>query len=188
VTMLTPLGAGPPRARRWPRVLATLVVLALVAAAGYGIWWWLTQRPEDEPAPAASPTRTCTTPTPPTPKKLPVPGDVTLAVANGTDRSGLAVETADAFAARGFVVTDVGNTDRPVKAGSAEVRYRKADVTSAVVVASYVPGAELVMVERVEDAAVAIWLGPEFTRVASSDDADPKTVALPPGKPVCRKQ
>jgi predicted dinucleotide-binding enzyme len=108
-------------------------------------------------------------------------------VANGTDRSGLAVETAEAFAARGFVVTDVGNTDRPVKAGSAEVRYRKADVASAVVVASYVPGAKLVKVERVEDATVAIWLGPDFTRVVSSDDADPKAVALPPGKPVCRK-
>jgi hypothetical protein len=108
-------------------------------------------------------------------------------VANGTDRSGLAVGTADAFAARGFVVTDVGNTDRPVKAGAAEVRYRKADVASAVVVASYVPDAKLVMVNRVAEAEVAIWLGPDFTRVASSEDADPKSVVLPPGKPVCRR-
>ena len=185
--MLTPLGAGPPRARRWPRVILTVVILAMVAAAGYGAWWWLTQRPEGDPAPTASPTRTCTTPTPKPPKKLPAPGDVTLAVANGTDRNGLAVETADAFAARGFVVTDVGNTDRPVKAGTAEVRYRKADVASAVVVASYVPGATLVMVNRVEDAAVAIWLGPDFTRVVPSDEADPEVVALPPGEPVCRK-
>jgi hypothetical protein len=169
-------------------VIATLAFLALVAAAGYGAWWWLTQRPEDDPAPAVSPTRICTTPTPPVPKKLPTSGEVTVAVANGTDRSGLAVETADAFAARGFVVTDVGNTERPVKTGSAEVRYRRADVAAAVVVASYVPGAELVKVSRIEDAEVAIWLGPDFTRVVSSDDADPEVVALPPGKPVCRKQ
>ena len=185
--MLTPLGAGPPRARRWPRVIATLVILALVAAAGYGVWWWLTQRPDDEPAPAASPTRTCTTPTPPTPRKLPVPSDVTLAVANGTDRSGLAVETADTFAARGFVVTDVGNTDRPVKSGTAEVRYRKADVASAVLVASYVPGATLVKVNRIEDAEVAIWLGPDFDDVISAENADAAAVAIPPGEPHCQK-
>jgi hypothetical protein len=168
-------------------VLATLAILALVAAAGYGAWWWLTQRPESDPAPTASPTRTCTTPTPPVPKKLPAPGDVTLSVAAGTDRSGLAVGTADAFASRGFVVTDVGNTDRPVKVGTAEVRYQRADVAAAVVVASYVPGATLLEVNRIEDAAVAIWLGPDFTRVASNDDADPQAVVLPPGKPVCRK-
>jgi hypothetical protein len=185
--MLTPLGAGPPRTRRWPRVVATLAVLAVMAAAGYGAWWWLTQRPEDNPAPAVSPARTCRTPTPPIPKKLPDPRDVTLAVANGTDRSGLAVETADALAARGFVVTDVGNTDRPVKAGTAQVRYRKSDVASAVVAAAYLPGAELLEVKRIEDALGAIWLGPDFTRVASSADADPEGVVLPPGEPVCRK-
>lgn len=187
MTMLTPLGAGPPRTRRWPRVIATLVILALVAAAGYGAWWWLTQRPEDDPAPAASPTRTCRTPTPPIPKKLPATGDVTIAVANGTNRSGLAVETADAFAARGFVVTDVGNTDRPVKVGAAQVRYRKSDFASAVVVASYVPGAELLVVKRIEDARVAIWLGPDFDGVISAVDADPSAVSIPPGEPRCRK-
>jgi hypothetical protein len=187
MTMLTPLGAGPPRTRRWPRAILAVVIVAMVAAAGYGAWWWLTQRLEDDPAPAASPTRTCTTPTPKAPKKLPEPSDVTLAVANGTDRSGLAVDTADAFAGRGFVVTDVGNTDRPVKTGTAEVRYRKADVASAVVVASYVPRAKLVQVTRVEDAKIAIWLGPDFSRVVSSADADLETVTLPPGKPVCRK-
>lgn len=184
--MLTPLGAGPPRASRWPRVIAALVIISLVAAAGYAAWWWLTHRPEDDPAPTAAPTRICTTPTPKAPKRLPPPGDVTLSVANGTERSGLAVETADAFAARGFVVTDVGNTDRPVTTGTAQVRYRS-DVASAVVVASYVPGAELVEVRRIEDARVAIWLGPDFTRVVAADDADPEAVVLPPGKPVCRK-
>lgn len=185
--MLTPLGAGPRRPRRWPRVLAALVILALVAAVAYGTWWWLTQRPEDASAPAASPTRTCTTPTPETPKRLPPPSEVTLAVANGTERSGLAVETADTLAARGFDVTDVGNTDRQVKQGIALVRYRKADVAAAVTVASYVGGSQLVEVRRVEDAQVALWLGPDFDRVLSSDDANPRAVTLPAGEPVCRK-
>jgi len=185
--MLTPLGAGPRRPRRWPRALAALAILALVAAAAYGAWWWLTQRPEDVPAPAASPSRTCTTPTPETPKKLPAPAEVTLAVANGTERSGLAVETADILAARGFVVSGVRNTDQPVKHGVALVRYRKADVAAAATVASYVAGSELVEVRRVDGAPVALWLGPDFDRVLSTENADPRAVTLPPGKPVCRK-
>ena len=186
--MLTPLGNGPRRPRRWPSVLGGMLVVLLVAAAAYGVWWWLGQRADPTPAPAASPSRSCTTPTPKIPKNLPAPAEVTLAVANGTDRNGLAVETADAFAARGFVVVDVGNTDKPVKKGVAVVRYAKGDLRQAVVAASYVPGAEVVKVVRVPEAEVAVWLGPDFTGVAKKNDADANAVALPPGEPVCPKK
>ncbi len=187
MTMLTPLGRGKRRSRRWPRVLAVIVVLTLLGAAAYGVWWWLGQRSDDEATSAPSATRTCTTPTPTVPKTLPKPATVTVAVENGTDRSGLAVDTADALAARGFVVTDVGNTDKPVKQGTAEVRFAQGALKQAVVTASYLPGAELVEVARVKDADVAVWLGPEFVKVASSADADPGSVQLPPGEPVCKK-
>ncbi len=185
--MLTPLGAGPtaPHPRRWPRVLAVLLVLGLVAGAAYGAWWWFTERADEEAAPSASPTRTCTTPTPKPPKNLPSPAEVTVAVENGTERAGLAVETADALVARGFVVGAIGNADKPVKQGVAQVRYAKADLASAIVVASYVPGAELVEVERAPD--VALWLGPQFDGVVKTADADPDAVQLPPGEPVCTK-
>ncbi|MEO8105795.1 MAG: LytR C-terminal domain-containing protein [Actinomycetes bacterium] len=186
--MLTPLGRGPRRSRRWPRVLGALVVVALIAAAAYGVWWWLGERTDSSPTPAASPSRSCITPTPKVPKNLPDPGDVTLAVANGTERNGLAVDTADAFAARGFVVVDVGNTDKPVKQGTAVVRYAKGDLRQAIVAASYVPGAEVLEVARVPEANVAVWLGPELTGVAKKNDADVDAVVLPAGEPVCTKK
>ena len=185
--MLTPLGRGPRRSRRWPGVLGALLGVVLIAVAAYGAWWWFTQRADSTPAPATSPTRSCTTPTPKVPKNLPDPDEVTLAVANGTERNGLAVDTADAFASRGFVVVDVGNTDKPVKQGTAVIRYAKGDLRQAIVVASYVPGAELLSVARVPEAKVAVWLGPDFTGVAKKSAADVNAVVLPAGEPVCKK-
>lgn len=191
MTMLTPLGAGGApyqRRRRWPGVLAVLLVLGLVAAAAGGAWWWYRDRQkaaDRPPAPVA--TRSCTTPTPKTPEKLPEPSQVTVSIANGTDRAGLALDTADVFATRGFVVTDIGNTERPVDDGAALVRYQNQDLAAAVVVASYVPGARLRSVQRVPDADVALWLGPEFDGVVSAAEADTAAVAVPPGEPRCQK-
>lgn len=186
--MLTPLGAGASarRPRRWPKVLAILVLLALVAGAGYGAWWWLTQRSADVETTTAAPTKSCTTPTPRPPKNLPAPEDVTVGVGNGTDRPGLAVESADALVKRGFVVSSIGNADQPVKEGVAQVRYAKGDLAAAVVVASFVPGATLVAIERKTDPA--LWLGPDFEQVIDTAEADPDDVELPPGKPVCSKK
>ena len=188
MTMLTPLGRGPRRGRRWPRILLVIIVLALVATAAYGAWRWLDGRSTTESAPESSPTRTCTTPTPDVSKHLPSPADITVTVANGTDRSGLAIDTADQLATRGFVVTRVGNTDKPVKQGVAQVRFAKNDLKRAVVVASYVPDAELVEVRKVSDAQVALWLGPEFTKVVARSAAAPEEVTLPPSEPVCTKK
>jgi LytR cell envelope-related transcriptional attenuator len=189
MTMLTPLGAGgaPYRRRRWwPRVLAVLLVLGLVAAAA-GAWWWYRDRQAVEQLPAPVTSRSCTTPTPKVPEKLPEPSQVSVSVANGTDRAGLALDTADAFATRGFVVGDIGNTERPVDEGVALVRYRDQDLAAAVVVASYVPGAQLRPVQRVPDSDVALWIGPDFEGVVSAAEADPSSVAVPPGEPRCRK-
>lgn len=186
--MLTPLGAGGaarrPR-RRWPRVLAVLLVLALVAGAGAAAWWWYRDQQEVDALPAPVVSRTCTTPTPDLPKKLPEPDQVVVDVANGTDRAGLALDTADELATRGFVVGDIGNTDKPVTRGVAVVRYRDQDLPAAVLVASYVPGAVLRPVAV--DTEVALWLGPDFVEVVDSEDADPTGVVIPPGEPRCRK-
>ncbi len=186
--MLTPLGAGAAasRPRRWPRVLAILLALGLLAGAAYGGWRWFTERADDDVAPSTTPTKSCTTPTPKPPKNLPSPSEVTVAVGNGTDRAGLAVETADALVTRGFVVSSIGNADKPVKQGVAQVRYEKGELASAVVVASYVPGASLVEVNRASD--VALWLGPQFDGVSKTADADASTVVLPADEPVCTKQ
>lgn len=184
--MLTPLGAGGAAhrtRRRWPRVLAVLLVLTLVAGAA-AAWWWYRDRQETDALPGPVASRTCTTPTPDLPKKLPAPDQVVVDVANGTDRAGLALDTADALATRGFVIGDIGNTDRPVTRGVALVRYRGRDLAAAVVVASYVPGAVLRPVASAGE--VSLWLGPDFVEIAGSEDADPSTVVIPPGEPRCR--
>lgn len=185
--MLTPLGTGASasRRRRWPRVLAVLLVLGLLAGAAYGAWWWFGNRADEDATPNTAPSKECATPTAKPPKNLPAPAEVTVAVGNGTDLPGLAVQTADALAVRGFVVTSIGNADKPVKQGVAQVRYVKADIASAVVVASYVPGAELVEVSRTPD--VGLWLGPQFDGLVKTSEADTGAVELPPLEPVCTK-
>ena len=187
MTMLTPLGSGGQsrRPRRWLRMIVSLLVLVAVGTAAFGAWRWWQQR-EDAPGSTPVPGATCRTPSPKTPGRLPEPSDVTVAVANGTDRPGLALDTADAFASRGFVVTDIGNTNKPMREGVALVRYAQSNVASAITVASYMPGSELFPVPRVQSAKVAVWLGPQFEGVAPPGDADAGSVRLPTAQPICR--
>lgn len=187
MTMMTPMGQGGrmyPRSRRWPRALAVLVVLALVVAVGAGAWWSLTR---DEPAAAPAPTAsaTCRTKAAKPPKSIPPPGQVMVDVANGTDQAGLAINTSDTLTERGFRIVGIGNTERPVKQGVAQVRYREARLGAAIRLASYVPGAQLVPVPRLRRATVLLWLGPEFAGVATKKKADPSAVVLPQADSVC---
>ena len=191
MSMLTPLGSGGRSSsrsrgrRRWPRLLLVLLVLALVAGGGYAAWKWLSEDETAAPA-SASPSEVCRTPSVKSPKALPFPPEVTVAVANGTDRAGLAIDTADALAGVGFEVSDIGNTSKPVKKGVAEVRYPDGDLAAAITVASYVPGSELVEVKSGPDVALTLWLGPDFSTVASPDEASPESVTLPTPAPICR--
>ena len=187
MTMLTPLGAGGQsrRSRRWPRMIIVVLVLLGVGAAAFGAWRWWQQREEPAPSPSAASTP-CRTPSPTSPQQLPKPSQVTVAVANGTDRPGLALDTADALASRGFVVGDIGNSTKPIRDGVALVRYTDRNLAAAITVASYMPGSELAQVRRTPDSKVAVWLGPEFDGVVPTADADPKSVSLPTAKPICR--
>ncbi|HVQ86782.1 MAG TPA: LytR C-terminal domain-containing protein, partial [Actinomycetes bacterium] len=170
MTMMTPLGQGGrmyPRSRRWPRIIGAVLVVALLAAVGFGVWWWFTQRTSSSDVPAPSATKSCHTPTPSAPKDIPPVGAIEIDVANGTDQAGLAVQTADQLTARGFDVMGIGNTDRPVRRGAALVRYADADFGAAVRVASYVPGATLVSVAALKGRSIQMWIGPDFQGIAS---------------------
>jgi hypothetical protein len=191
MTMMTPMGRGGrmyPRQRRWPRILAAFLALAVVAAAGVGAWWWFTQRDEpsgDAQAPSAE---VCRTPTSQPPKSIPPPPQVQVDVANGTEQSGLAIDTADALTSRGFEVIGIGNTNRPVRQSVALVRYAQSGFASAIRLASYAPGAELVEVPKLKGRAVELWIGPDFAKVASRKDADVTKVTMPVGEPHCQSQ
>jgi hypothetical protein len=189
MTMMTPMGQGGrmyPRSRRWPRVVGALLVLAALAAVGAGVWWWLS-REDSTAAPTPTATRTCRTPPPVTPRVIPPADKIEVDVANGTDRSGLAIETSDALSDRGFVVVGIGNTERPVKEGVALVRYAASRYAEAIRVASYVPGSQLVAVPKLKGGAVELWLGPDFDGVVSSKEADVEAVTLPTPEPICPK-
>jgi LytR cell envelope-related transcriptional attenuator len=187
MSMLTPLGAGGQsrRPRRWLRMIVVVALLVAVVAVSFGAWRWWQQRDDWASSPAA-PNPTCRTPSPKTPRPLPEAGEVTVAVANGTERPGLALDTADALASRGFVISDIGNSSKPIREGVALVRYTRAQLASAIAVASYMPGSALAQVRRVPDATVAVWLGPQFDGVVSTADADPGSVRLPAAAPICR--
>ncbi|MFL6182936.1 MAG: LytR C-terminal domain-containing protein [Actinomycetes bacterium] len=189
MTMFTPVGSGGRRRgrsrsrRRWPKVVAVLAVLAAVAGGAYVTWRWFH---DDAPSPsAARPVEVCRTPTLASPKSVPPADAVSVEVANGTARPGLAVDTADALAADGFDITDIGNTARPLKTGVAQVRYAGRDLASALTVASYVPGSELLEVPKTKSATVLLWLGPDFDKVISSRQAEASSVVLPAQKPIC---
>lgn len=187
MTMMTPMGRGGrmySRPRRWPRVVAIVVVLALVGAAGAAAWWWL-NRDDDVAAPQAAASTSCRTPAPHSPQSLPPPAKVAVDVANGTQRSGLAIETADDLTMRGFRIEGIGNTEREVRAGVATVRYAKSSYGAAITVASYIPGATLVPVPQLKGDAVQLWLGPDFDGVVAARQADVSNVELPASQPIC---
>lgn len=191
MTMMTPLGRGGPmyaRRRRWPRLLGVIIIVVLLVGVGIGSWWWFST---DDNTPAATDpavSKECGTPTPKTPKVIPPPDQVNVTVANGTDRAGLANDTAMALEAEDFVIAGVENTERPVTRGTALVRYGKRGLPAAIRLASHVPEAELTPVSRIKGSTIHLWLGPDFTEVVTTDQADVDTVTLPPEEPVCRKR
>jgi len=169
-------------------VVAVVVVVALLAATGAGAYWWFFGGGSTNDAassrPSASPS--CRTPKPKLPQPLPRRGQVEVEVLNGTDRSGLATQTADDLVVAGFDVVAYGNADAPVDSVG-RVTYAKGDLGSAVVVASYFPGVALKQVDRNTGGVVTVTLGADFDTVATNREAKDNvaTVALPTRAPVC---
>lgn len=191
--MFTPIGEGGRlrgRRRRGRRVVAVLLLCALVAGAGAAAYWWyfVGDRDDGQAAarPATTPATACTTPTPTLPASLPAASEVKVEVLNATDRNGLATRTADSLAARGFDVVAWGNAEHASES-VAVVTYGKGDLPGAVVVASYVPGAELQPVTRNTGGVIVLTVGEAFDAIATHTEAQDNldSVALPTPSPVC---
>ena len=135
----------------------------------------------DRPFVTVSPTEPASTlPAPPCPPDgtLPVAYNaISVVVLNGSDRAGLAGETAQALTARGFVVATTGNYTGTVTAG-AQLVFGEAGLASAYSLAANLDGPVLVLDTRA-DASVDLVLGEAF-----SDLLDPTTVVLDPATPL----
>ncbi len=119
---------------------------------------------------------------------LPKPAKVTLNVYNATATSGLASKTANELEDRGFPVGKVANdpVGRPIP-GVAEIRYGPKGAQNAQLVLLYVPGAELVELDR-KGRNVDLAMGTGFTGLAPQPEvaaalAAPSPVASGPGCP-----
>jgi len=168
-----------------------VLVLAVVAGAGYFGWQWWQGRDTGTPTatPTFTPTQTCHTPRPPKPPSpLPSPSAVDVEVLNGSNQPGLARTTADALANAGFSVIGFGNSGQSPPS-AAVVRYPKDQLGPAVTVASYLPDSVLKPADQASGpAGVVIVLGDGFTQVRSTDAAAAAAadVPVPTPSPICK--
>jgi LCP family protein required for cell wall assembly len=116
------------------------------------------------------------------------PGQVKVAVYNGSGTPGLAGKAATALKAAGFVVTSTGNADSTSYA-TTEIRYAAGDDALAATLAASVPGAALKQVADATKGTIQLVLGKDFNGVGqpvtapapapapSSGNADARTAA-----------
>ncbi len=107
------------------------------------------------------------------------PGDVPLAVLNGTGIEGLAAQAADFLQARGFAVTSVGNAP---PSATTVVQHAPGLQAAAQLVADQIPGATISETEGVDDVVLVIGEAADFTQPAppppSEDPAAAEEVPL----------
>lgn len=165
----TPLGRGQKTA-----ITLGLAFLFLVGATLWGAWAvFRDTTPETE---------TATVALPPCPPPEIQPGQVSINVFNATGRSGLARLVADGMAQRGFVLATIANDPMAKNVlTAAEIRHGPAGVGQALLVASQVPGAVLVVDQR-PDASVDLAVGERFTELTAlpTPGPDGQLVAPPP--------
>jgi len=191
---MTSMRESPIRRQRPPRpswLLPVLIVVGVVVVigVGYGIFSLVrgssgTAEAEEAPASAAP----CVTELVAPGDVLPKPSDVTVNVYNATTVSGLASKTAAQLEKRGFTVAKVANdpADREIT-GVGEIRFGPKAAEQARLLLVYVPGAELVELER-KGKRVDLAMGDSYTRLTPRAEvtaalASPSPVASGPGCP-----
>ena len=118
--------------------------------------------------------------------ELPAPAKVKVNVYNATDTSGLASKTARELKKRGFTVKDVANDPvaMPID-GIARIRFGPSSAKRAELLAYYVPGAELVELDR-PGPKIDLAMGDQFTGIAPQAEVDavlnaPEAILTGPG-------
>lgn len=176
------------RPRRWPRRLALLGVVLVVAAAG--VFAWKQLRPQHSDA---------TLPLCPKPSASPLPlaasaKGIVLRILNTTPRDGLAHRLQVDLTKRGFKVAGVGNA-KPQLPDVALIRYAPGALGNARMVAEHVAGKPRLVEDARAGKAVEVWIGAGFTRLATPAEvtaahrsAQAETSPVPAPKPTasCR--
>jgi len=185
----SPIRRQKPARPRWLVILLIVVAAMVVVGVGYGLVSLLRSSSDAEAGvdPTALPTPCVTTMVTPA-ETLPKPAKVRVNVYNATDTSGLASKTASAIEKRGFKIGEVAND--PVGApitGVGELRYGPKGAEEAQLVLLYVPGAELVELDR-KGRKVDFAIGDAFTGLAPQPEVQalltqPSPVASGPGCP-----
>lgn len=171
--------------RRGRKVLALIATLALIGLLGYGTVQLIDVfRGEDDRRDEASgPAEPeCRPEENAEPVRLPEPEAVTVNVYNATTRSGLAQQTADALAERGFTIGEVDNApeelDGEVAGPGLLLGSEQAEESGALaVLGAHLSGAEPRPGDR-EDAAVDLVLGDGFEQLAAEDEVITALAAL----------
>lgn len=188
--MLTPKGIGARRRRRRTagiRFAEVVLVLAVLGAAGYGLWRVAfasspaSDRGSSSTTPSASPSACATTVAA---IKPPAPATVRVNVYNATTRSGLAAQVAGFLRNRGFAVATVAND--PLKravAGPAEIRSAPGS-PAALTLSLHALGSTRVADTR-RDGSVDLVLGLRFTTLRTPAQVAAAVAALATPRPAC---
>lgn len=170
----------PPSRPQW--LLPAIIVGAVAIAAALVIIVVRMVGGSDDAASdaAATPAPSCSTIMAAPADELPVPEKVRVNVYNATATSGLASKTARELEKRGFDVKDVANDPAglPIE-GVARIRYGPNSLKRAELLAFYVPGAELVEIQR-SGPKIDLAIGDLFEGIASQAEVDAELNAAEP--------
>lgn len=102
--------------------------------------------------------------------RLPEPAKVTFRLLNGSPRDGLARKVGDKLAARGFRISQTGNSPAPL-GGPSEVRYGAGAEAAALLVATQVLDARVVSEANEGKGQLSLVLGTGFSRLRTPEEA-----------------
>lgn len=185
----SPIRRQKPGRPTWLVALLVVVGVLVVIGIGFGVVS-LVRGSADSSAPdATDPTPTaCVTAQVTAAELLPKPAKVKVNVYNATATSGLASKTANELEDRGFQVGRVANdpVGKPIT-GVGQIRFGPKAEPAAQLLLVYVPGAELVELDR-KGRNVDLATGDGFTGLAPPPEvaaqlASPSPVASGPGCP-----
>lgn len=109
--------------------------------------------------------------------RLPDPGQVKLALLNGTARNGLARSVGNALAARGFRVSGMGNAG--TLAGATRVFFGPGGRPAATLAVGHVLGAQLIAMPDAPADSVRVVLGTSFVRLRTPAEVRAFARSLP---------